>query len=164
MADRIVVMNGGIVEQVGAPLDLYDYPANLFVAGFIGSPAMNLIEGKVERHKSKPVFRTNRGLMLPLHHSVTQSQEGRPAIFGIRPEHIEQTTDTRVADLAPVLSVVEPTGSETQVITEIEGHQITAALRGRVNHKPGDVLPLKIDRSKIHLFDQGTGKAVSITV
>ena len=164
MADRIVVMNGGIVEQVGAPLDLYDYPANLFVAGFIGSPAMNLIEGKVERYNSEPVFRTNLGLLLPLYRSVSQSQEGKPAIFGIRPEHIEQTTSSRNADLAPVVSVVEPTGSETQVVTEIEGHQITAALRGRVSHKPGDVLPLMIDRSKIHLFDQGTGKAVSVTV
>ena len=102
--------------------------------------------------------------MLPLHRSVSLSLEGKPAIFGVRPEHIEQTQGRRAADLSPVLSVVEPTGSETQVVTEIEGHQITATIRGRVSHKPGDVLPLRIDRSKIHLFDQGTGKAVSITV
>ena len=61
MADRIAVMNGGIVEQMGAPLDLYDRPANLFVAGFIVSPAMNLIEGKVARYNNEVVFRTNRG-------------------------------------------------------------------------------------------------------
>ena len=162
MADRIVVMNGGLVEQIGAPLDLYDHPANLFVAGFIGSPAMNLIEGRVERNYNEAVFRTNRGLMLPLPRSVSQSQEGKPAVFGIRPEHIEQTKGKRSTDLSPVLSVVEPTGSETQVVAEIEGHQITAAFRGRVNHKPGDVMPLMIDRSKIHLFDQGTGRAVHL--
>ena len=73
---------------------------------------------------------------------------------------MEQPKGRRTTDLLPVLSVVEPTGSETQVITEIEGHQIAAALRGRVNHKPGDVMPLMIDRSKIHLFDQETGKAI----
>ena len=164
MADRIVVMNGGIVEQVGAPLDLYDHPANLFVAGFIGSPAMNLVEGKVERHNNEAVFRTNRGLMLPLPRSVSQSEEGKPAIFGVRPEHIEQPKGRRTADLLPLLSVVEPTGSETQVITEIEGHQFTVVLRGRVDHKLGDVMPLMIDRSKIHLFDQETGKAIHTSV
>ena len=164
MADRIVVMNGGIVEQVGAPLDLYDHPANLFVAGFIGSPAMNLVEGKVERHNNEAVFRTNRGLMLPLPRSVSQSQEGKPAIFGVRPEHIEQPKGRRTADFLPLLSVVEPTGSETQVITEIEGHQFTVVLRGRVDHKLGDVMPLMIDRSKIHLFDQETGKAIHTSV
>jgi multiple sugar transport system ATP-binding protein len=162
MADRIVVMNGGIVEQIGAPIELYDHPANLFVAGFIGSPAMNLIEGKVERHNNEAVFWTNRGLVLPLPRSVSRSLEGKPAIFGIRPEHIEQTKGKRTADVLPVLSAVEPTGSETQVITEIEGHQITAALRGRVNHKPGDIMQLVIDRSKIHLFDQETGKAIHL--
>ena len=162
MADRIVVMNGGVIEQVGAPLELYDRPANLFVAGFIGSPAMNLIEGRVERHNSEAVFRTNRGLMLPLPRSVSQAQEGKPSVFGIRPEHIEQPKGKQTADLRPLLSVVEPTGSETQVMTEIEGHQFTAALRGRVSHKPGDVMPLMIDRSRIHLFDQATGKAIHL--
>ena len=72
MADRLAVMNGGIVEQVGAPLDLYDRPANHFVAGFIVSPTMNLIEGKVERYNNEVVFRTNRGLLL-LPRSVSQA-------------------------------------------------------------------------------------------
>ena len=159
MADRIVVMNGSIVEQVGALLDLYDRPAYLFVAGFIVLPVMNLIEGKVERYNNEVVFRTNRGLLL-LPRSVSQAQEGKPAIFGIRPEHMQQPKGRRTAEVSPVLSVVEPTGSDTQVITEIEGHQITAALRGRVSYRPGDVLPLMIDQSKIHLFDQETGNAI----
>ena len=73
---------------------------------------------------------------------------------------MQQPNGRRTADLLPVLSAVEPTGSETQVITEIEGHQITAALRGRFNYRPGDVLPLMIDQSKIHLFDQETGNAI----
>ena len=161
MADRIVVMNGGLIEQAGVPLDLYDNPANLFVAGFIGSPAMNFIDGKVERQNGEAVFRTSNGLALPLRRSVPQSLEGRPAVYGLRPEHIEPATGRRAADLSPVVSVVEPTGSETQVVTEIEGHPIIAAIRGRVTQKPGDSLPLLIDRSKIHLFDQATGLSLS---
>ena len=163
MADRIVVMNGGVVEQAGAPLDLYDNPANLFVAGFIGSPAMNLIEGTVERHGGEAVFRTAGGLALPLPRRVSQSLEGRPAIYGLRPEHLELATGRQAADMSPVVAVVEPTGSETQVIAEIEGIQLVAAVRGRVSLRPGDALPLRIDRSKIHLFDRATVKALSIT-
>ena len=97
MADRIVVMNDDIVEQVGAPLDLYDRPANLFVAGFIVSPAMNLIEGKVERYNNEVVFRTNRGLLL-LPRSVSQAQEGEPALFLF----VQKTWSNPKADVPPI--------------------------------------------------------------
>lgn len=160
MADRIVVMNGGVVEQVGAPLELYDKPVNLFVAGFIGSPAMNLFEGKVERHNNEVLFRTTRGLALPLHRKASQFVEARPIVYGLRPEHIEQATGRKSPDLSPVVSVVEPTGSETQIVAEIEGHQFVAAIRGRVSHKPGDTIPLVIDTTQVHLFDQGTGQSL----
>jgi multiple sugar transport system ATP-binding protein len=161
MADRIVVMNGGIVEQAGAPLDLYDNPANLFVAGFIGSPAMNLVEGRIERHNGEAVFRARGGLSFPLHCSIPKAFEGRPVIYGLRPEHIELVGGRRTADLSPLISVVEPTGSETQVTMEIEGTQLVAVIRGRISHKPGDTAQILIDRSKIHLFDQVSGKALS---
>jgi multiple sugar transport system ATP-binding protein len=160
MADRIVVMNGGVVEQVGTPLELYDNPANLFVAGFIGSPSMNLIEGKIERHNNEAIFRTNRGLVLPLRHKASKYVEGKPAIYGLRPEHIELVAGRKSADLSPIVSVVEPTGSETQIVAEIEGHQIVAAIRGRVSHRPGDSIPLLINIAEVHLFDQGSGLSI----
>ena len=157
MADRIVVMNGGAVEQVGTPLELYDRPANLFVASFIGSPAMNLIDGKVERNNNEVVFRTSGGLALPLSRKTSQVVEGKSAVYGLRPEHLEQTTGRKSADLLPIVSVVEPTGSETQIVAAIEGHQIVASIRGRVSYKTGDIMPFSIDTSQVHLFDKKTG-------
>ena len=109
MADKIVVMNDGRVEQVGAPLDLYDQPANIFVAGFIGSPAMNFLKGKVDAADGRPVFLADGGAVLPL--PDVAAEAGRPVVYGIRPEHIaigEGGMPARV-------SVLEPTGSETQI-------------------------------------------------
>ncbi len=85
MADKIVVMHDGVVEQVGAPLDLYDRPDNLFVAGFIGSPAMNFLKGKVAGES----FRTDGGLTLPLPSRGARPADGMPAVYGLRPEHVQ---------------------------------------------------------------------------
>ena len=106
MADQIVVMNQGKVEQIGAPLELYDRPANLFVAGFIGSPAMNFIAGTVR----KDGFLTADGLLLPLDARVA-SHIGNAAVYGIRPEHLVLDR----AGLPFAVELIEPTGSETQV-------------------------------------------------
>src|SRR5271156_3364404 len=107
MADRIVVMRDGVVEQTGAPLDLYDRPATLFVASFIGSPAMNLLKGAVVV-KGKPVFVTEGGVELPLATAPANS-DGRPALYGVPPEHFTIADDGAEAEIV----VVEPTGSET---------------------------------------------------
>src|SRR4051812_42506282 len=117
MADKIVVMHDGIVEQMGAPLELYDRPANLFVAGFIGSPAMNVLEGRI----GAGCFMTPNGLELPLP-TAPPNSEGRPAFYGIRPEHFTLCDTGFSADSI----VVEPTGSETQMVANAAGHQITA--------------------------------------
>src|SRR5271163_3720624 len=110
MADRIVVLRDGVVEQIGAPLELYDRPANLFVAGFIGSPAMNLLHGTI-RLNGSPTFVIDGGVSLPLA-SAPVGSDGRPAIYGIRPEHLVLSgTDGMPAEV----SVLEPTGQETQV-------------------------------------------------
>src|SRR5206468_6883342 len=85
LADRIVVMHDGLVEQIGAPLELYDRPQNLFVAGFIGSPAMNFLAGQI-RSNGVPQFESTNGVRLPLSAAPTGS-DGRPVIYGIRPEH-----------------------------------------------------------------------------
>jgi multiple sugar transport system ATP-binding protein len=151
MADRIVVMHDGIVEQSGSPLDLYDRPANIFVAGFIGSPAMNLIKGKIKVN-GKASFVTEDGLDLPLA-SAPRGSDGRPAIYGIRPEHFSLGGQSLKAEV----SVIEPTGSETQVFAKLGGHKVVGVFRERVAARPGEDLPMAPDPSSVHLFDKETG-------
>jgi len=155
MADKIVVMHDGIVEQMGAPLDLYDRPANLFVAGFIGSPAMNFLKGKITV-SGEPRFVTDSGLSLPVK-DVPQGSDGRPVIYGIRPEHF--VIDQEKGIPAEVV-VVEPTGSETQVFAKLGGQDIVGVFRERVTVGPGDKLPLAPDPNVVHLFDQETGTRI----
>jgi len=155
MADRIVVMHDGVVAQVGAPLELYDRPRNLFVAGFIGSPAMNLLAGKIAANGSA-VFETAGGVRLPLT-SAPAGTDGRPAIYGIRPEHFALADDgTEVK-----VRVIEPTGSELQVAADLGGEEIIAVFRERHNFKPGDKIRLKPDPRSAHLFDAPTGERLS---
>ena len=151
MADRIVVMNEGVVEQAGSPLDLYDRPANIFVAGFIGSPAMNLIKGTI-RVNGKPSFLTKSGLALPLS-GVPAEADGRAAIYGIRPEHFSLGGE----DVKAEVSVIEPTGSETQVFAKLGDDKIVGVFRQRVTAQPGELLPVTPDPGAVHLFDVATG-------
>jgi multiple sugar transport system ATP-binding protein len=151
MADRIVVMRDGVVEQSGLPLDLYDRPANLFVAGFIGSPSMNLLRGAI-RVNGKPSFVTDGGVTLPLM-SAPRGVDGRPCIYGVRPEHLTLGGD----DVKAEVSVIEPTGSETQVFAKIGGQKIVGVFRERVSAKPGDSLAMTPDLRAIHLFDAQSG-------
>ena len=151
MADRIVVMRDGVVEQLGAPLELYDRPATLFVASFIGSPSMNLLKGAVVV-KGKPVFVTEGGVELPLK-SAPSNIDGRPCIYGIRPEHLAIGSDFKAE-----VSVVEPTGSETQVFAKVGGHPIVTVFRDRISAQPGQSLLLSPNLDAVHLFDAESGK------
>ena len=153
MADRIVVLHDGIVEQIGTPLDLYDRPANLFVAGFIGSPAMNMLKGTIHL-QPRPHFRTIDGITLPLARAP-EAEEGRAAIYGMRPEHLSLG-----GDLPLQVAVIEPTGAETQVIGRLSGQKIIGVFRERVSAKPGETLALSPDVSLIHLFDEKTGERI----
>ena len=148
MADKIVVMNGGNVEQMGAPLELYDRPRNLFVAGFIGSPAMNFIKGRIEGG----VFRAGE-VALPLPADSGQAREGQALVYGIRPEHLRLDA----AGVAATVHVTEPTGSETQVIMHLAGSQVVGAFRERIAEKPGQHLHIAPDPALVHLFDEQTG-------
>jgi len=154
MADKIVVLHDGIVEQMGSPLDLYDRPANLFVAGFIGSPAMNMFKGTI-RAGATPHFEAADGTRLPLA-SAPGDSDGREAVYGIRPEHLVLGGDLR----SPV-AVIEPTGSETQVIAKLAGEKITGVFRERVSVKPGESIAMSPDLSLVHLFDAKTGNRIS---
>jgi multiple sugar transport system ATP-binding protein len=151
MADRIVVMHDGIVEQSGSPLELYDRPANIFVAGFIGSPAMNLLKGRIKMN-GKASFLTDDGVDLPLIDAPRDS-DGRPAIYGIRPEHFSLGGQSMKAEV----SVIEPTGSETQVFAKVGGQKIVGVFRERISARPGEDLPMAPDPKSVHLFDKETG-------
>ncbi|MEP7456207.1 sn-glycerol-3-phosphate ABC transporter ATP-binding protein UgpC [Phyllobacterium sp. SB3] len=152
MADKIVVLNGGNVEQIGAPLDLYDNPANLFVAGFIGSPAMNFLKGIVVEGEN-PHFKSEDGTKMPLPKAF-HGAAGRSAVYGFRPEHLrpdENGTEARI-------QVIEPTGSETQIMMKFAEADIVAVLRDRISAKAGDIIRVSPDVEKVHLFDGETGK------
>jgi multiple sugar transport system ATP-binding protein len=155
MADKIVVMHDGLVEQIGAPLDLYDRPCNLFVAGFIGSPAMNLLRGTV-RLNGTASFHGSNGLNLPLSTAPTNSN-GRPAVYGIRPEHFTIADEGAEAEV----QVVEPTGSETQVVAKLGGADIIAVFRERHVFKPGEKIRLKPNPELVHLFDEASGQRLN---
>jgi multiple sugar transport system ATP-binding protein len=151
MADRIVVLHDGIVEQTGAPLELYDAPANFFVAGFIGSPAMNLLKGNIRSLEGKPVFEADDGTKLPLA-SAPAASDGKPAIYGMRPEHLALG-----GPLEATVAVVEPMGGETQVVASLAGQKLVGVFRERITARPGEKLALMPDLSKIHLFDAASG-------
>ncbi|MEO6608612.1 MAG: sn-glycerol-3-phosphate ABC transporter ATP-binding protein UgpC [Aestuariivirga sp.] len=154
MADRIVVMNKGVVEQVGTPLELYDRPNNMFVAGFIGSPSMNLIKGTI-RAGAKPHFELEGGIKLPLA-KVAKSLDGKSAYYGIRPEHLELANSGAPASV----TVVEPMGSETQLFAKLGNQKIVGLFRQRLDAKPGDKLTLLPDVSAVHLFDAETSQRI----
>ncbi len=151
MADRIVVMNAGVVEQIGTPLELYDNPANVFVASFIGSPSMNLIKGKVSAG-ARPSFMTSDGIILPLS-SAPHSADGKDAVYGIRPEHLEISSKGASAEV----TVVEPLGSETQLFAKLGQQRIVGLFRERLTARPGQAIALLPNPNLAHLFDGATG-------
>src|SRR5580765_3193716 len=155
MADKIVVMHDGIVEQMGTPLELYDKPDNQFVAGFIGSPAMNFLKGRLKVNGAA-TFEGPGGVKLPLR-SAPANSDGKPVVYGVRPEHFTIADDGAEAEIV----VVEPTGSETHVFAKLGGEQVVAVFRERHQFSPGDKVRLKPDPSLVHLFDETTGKRLN---
>jgi multiple sugar transport system ATP-binding protein len=149
MADRIVVMHGGRVEQIGAPLDLYDRPANLFVAGFIGSPGMNIIPGTIEASG----FVAN-GVTLPLPAGITATGAAK---YGIRPEHLSLDPN----GIPAIVNLVEPMGSETQVTMTLAGQTIIGVFRERISARPGETISVTPELSAIHLFDAADGNRIN---
>jgi multiple sugar transport system ATP-binding protein len=151
MADKIVVMHDGRVEQIGAPLELYDRPANLFVAGFIGSPAMNMLAGRVDPDNAAR-FLTADGIALPL----ARPAAGTDAVYGLRPEAMHLGGDVPL-----VVDVVEPTGSETHVLGRLGGTEVTGVFRERIGAGPGEEIRIRIDPGATHLFDAATGARIA---
>jgi len=152
MADRIVVMNQGRIEQVGQPLDLYDRPQNLFVAGFIGSPAMNSFPAQLVRDGDRVCVRAG-SMVLPLDRPV-ERPEGTEIVCGLRPEHLAPAESGTIAGR---VVTVEPTGSQTFVTFDLGGQQVVACISERHAMREGDVVAWRADPAKILLFDKATG-------
>jgi len=162
MGDRIVIMNNGEIQQVGAPMEVYDHPVNLFVAGFIGSPAMNLFEGTLDIQNSdlsvdlgKFALRLPKSYMTPY-----GAHANRRVVFGIRPENISDRTDpgeNQLERVAAKVDVVEPLGSEVMVELSAGNHTFVARLDPTTSARPMQEMPVYFDMSRFHLFDAETG-------
>ncbi len=149
MADKIVVMRDGYVEQIGGPLELYDRPANRFVASFIGSPAMNLIEGRLNDGGQ---FLAKDGWTLPIRSGEAPRFDG-PSVIGLRPEHLEVVEAGTTGSLSVEVGVVEPMGSETILFTRAGPTSIIAASRQRHSFRSGDRIGLRPVDNAAHFFD-----------
>ncbi len=153
MADKIVVMHDGIVEQIGSPLELFDAPSNLFVAQFIGSPSMNVVKGTVGLDKSGQPCVCVADSMWPLPQGVNLAA-GADVYYGVRPTDIYFAEQN--SGISAQVVVVEPTGAETEVLLKIGSDTLTLVAQGRVNLKPDDVVHLGVKIEKVHLFDGHT--------
>ncbi len=161
MADRIVVMNAGRIEQIGRPLELYDRPANLFVASFLGSPSMNFAEGTVVQGDRGFALALADGHVIPLPEEAKASAApGARVTLGIRPEHIETGTDAQ-AGVTMEVEVVEPTGAETHLYGKIGGETWCVTTRQRSRVEPGQSVPLALPAAHLHLFDTESGRRLA---
>ena len=151
MGTRIVVMKDGFIQQVDTPLNLYDYPKNKFVAGFIGSPSMNFIDGT----QKDGAIVTAGGARLPLD-GAKAANDGRAVVYGIRPEHLDIADDGFEAEVV----VIEPTGSETQLFARLGSQEIVAIFRERHEFAPGQKIRLKPRAPVAHLFDVSSGQRI----
>jgi multiple sugar transport system ATP-binding protein len=162
LADRVVVMNGGRIEQIGSPHELYHRPRTRFVAGFIGSPAMNFLPCRIERNGAGLMARLSDQLVFPvpeIHAGRYQAAADRELLFGLRPEHITEPRgagrDTR-RDFTTILDVVEPMGMETMVFFTINGQEVCARVDPASAGQPGQPMQLHANLNHMHLIDPAT--------
>jgi multiple sugar transport system ATP-binding protein len=161
MADRIVVMHDGIVEQIGTPLELFDRPGNLFVAQFIGSPAMNILEGTMRVQGGRSYVEA-QGAQWPVDPGV-RAQDGQKVHYGIRPGDIKVSTEGE--GIPAKVIVVEPTGAETELLLQVGDAQLVVVMHGRTKVQPDDLVRLKIEGGASHLFDGASGNRMdSVTL
>ncbi len=152
MADRIVVMHDGIVEQIGTPLELFDRPGNLFVAQFIGSPAMNVLPGTLRRNGSGAHVEA-LGAQWPVPGHVDGS-DGQAVHYGVRPGDLSLASN----GIAAKVFVVEPTGAETEMLLQVGDAQLTLVKHGRTSARPDDTVHLSVDAAHAHVFDHASGR------
>jgi multiple sugar transport system ATP-binding protein len=156
MGDKIVVMKDGRIEQTGSPLELYDRPANTFVAGFIGSPAMNFLPGTLRLAGGDARVELGDGTRLGVPQGAGGT-EGQAVVMGMRPEHLvlaDQGIPSQVV-------VIEPTGADTFIACRHHGAEFSVVFRERHDFSPGTTIHLQPDLQRAHLFDAGTGRRLT---
>jgi len=154
MADKIVVMQDGRIEQIGTPLELYDRPANLFVAQFIGSPAMNVITGTLHRGADAAWVEAEGGIRWPLPAGAA-GRDGQAVVYGVRPGDLSLGGGARAVPAEVI--VVEPTGAETELLVQVGAAQIVVVMHGRTDVQPGQEIALAVALESVHLFDPAGG-------
>ncbi|KKB12280.1 ABC transporter [Devosia geojensis] len=155
LADRIIVLNQGRIEQQGSPLELYRRPANTFVAGFIGSPAMNFFETHIEAAGDRLVGKLGEGIAVAL--PQCQASAGDQVVIGVRPEHF-QISRERTALFGNV-TLIEPTGAQTHLVVDIGGTSATVVVDGEEQVSTGQTLHFRVDPDLVQVFDRKSGKS-----
>ena len=157
MADRIVVMHDGIIEQIGTPLELFDHPRNLFVAQFIGSPAMNVLPGVVVNEQGQwGVVADGQRWPVP---ELAGLKDGQSVHYGFRPTDLKLSSDGQ--GIAAQVTLVEPTGSETELMLQCGEHSLVQVIHGRTQAKRGDVVHLRMDPQRAHVFDGASEQRIA---
>jgi multiple sugar transport system ATP-binding protein len=166
LADRIVIMRDGHVEQVGTPSEVFEKPANVFVAGFIGSPPMNQLDAVVATAAGAPVARLSDGVEVPLTGGLAgKVTEGQAVVVGFRPESFApQGHSLHAADRSLVLersvSIAEPLGTETILFADLGGQEVQGKMLDPRVVAPGETLRFTLDLSRLHVFDKASGRAL----
>ena len=153
MADRIVVMHDGIIEQIGTPLELFDRPGNLFVAQFIGSPSMNVLAGTA-RVAGGERYVDAQGARWPLPPEANVT-DGQAVHYGVRPTDLVLSETGQ--GIAAQVVVVEPTGAETELLLQIGSEKMVLVMHGRADVGPDDTVHLALDPANAHVFDGTSG-------
>jgi multiple sugar transport system ATP-binding protein len=157
LGDRIVIMRDGVIQQAGRPLELYDRPANTFVAGFIGSPEMNLIDGHLVDASGRLEVRSgDLSVGIP---DKTFAKYGQSVTLGIRPEHLVISNDS---PLEMSVSLVEQIGAQTYLIGTLAGHKMRAVVERRDEIRAGDRIPIALPSERLHLFESASGASLRI--
>jgi multiple sugar transport system ATP-binding protein len=160
----VVVMREGRVEQIGTPDAIYNEPASIFVAGFIGSPTMNLVAGRLDQRDGALVVAlgSEAAFTVPAAHAASHRDWiGKEVIFGLRPEHLAWTaSEPNASTIEVTASVVEPLGADTLVFFEINGFEMVARLPPEAARDTGDRVRLRPDLRRMHLFDPASGKRI----
>ncbi len=169
MGDRIVVMNNGKVQQNDTPLKLYHEPDNLFVAGFLGSPPMNFIQGTLKQEREQLVFRELEGGTIEVKFAAANKAgarefAGKSVVLGIRPENIElaQFSQNAAASFPAIVDIVEPMGAETNLYLQTGAHTVVCRSQRSLDHREaGHRLQFELNAEKAHLFDPETTKRIA---
>jgi multiple sugar transport system ATP-binding protein len=165
LADRIVLMRDGLIEQQGAPLELFDRPATMFVAGFLGSPKMTFLPGRIARSGEDVAIAVDAGPRLPLPAGrLDGAEDGKAVILGVRPEHIYRA-DSGVPAPGTVrfdaeIDFLQPTGSRTYATFRIGGTPVMAELEAHDHSRHGDKVPLEMNLNRASIFDSSTQRAI----